>query len=161
MGLVYGANGKTLMRVNKRGYVEVKKRVPGGHIYARAHRIIWEYVNGPIPHGMEINHINGVKTDNRITNLELVTPSENMRHAARTGLWVRASFAGEGNGRAKLTYTQVENIRVSTNAAAQLAREYGVAPTTIRDIRKGRKWSLPIHSELARAALAAATGERP
>lgn len=43
----------------------------------RNHRIIWEMVNGPIPKGLHIDHINGVKSDNRITNLRLATPSQN------------------------------------------------------------------------------------
>lgn len=38
------------------------------------------------PNGMQINHINGVKTDNRLCNLEYVTQSENMKHAYRLGL---------------------------------------------------------------------------
>lgn len=41
------------------------------------HRVIWFYFNGEIPKGMQIDHINGDKTDNRLENLRLVTPKEN------------------------------------------------------------------------------------
>jgi len=43
------------------------------------HRAIWEEAHGPIPHGMEIHHVNGVKTDNRLENLRLLTRLEHKR----------------------------------------------------------------------------------
>jgi hypothetical protein len=36
--------------------------------------------------GLEVNHKNGIKVDNNLENLELVTRRENVRHAVRTGL---------------------------------------------------------------------------
>lgn len=42
-----------------------------------AHRVIFEMHNGPIPTGMEIDHINGIRNDNRIQNLRLVTSKGN------------------------------------------------------------------------------------
>lgn len=42
-----------------------------------AHRIIWEMHNGPIPEGMEIDHINHIKDDNRLENLRLVLSRKN------------------------------------------------------------------------------------
>lgn len=47
----------------------------------RVHRIIYEMFNGKIPDGYVINHINSDSLDNKISNLECVTPAENNRRA--------------------------------------------------------------------------------
>ncbi len=41
------------------------------------HRVIWFYFKGEIPEGMQIDHINGDKLDNRLENLRCVTPYDN------------------------------------------------------------------------------------
>lgn len=94
-GHIYGerSQGRPIGRP-VRGYLAINSR--GKHV-GSAHRMIWESVHGPIPEGLQINHINGVKADNRIANLELVTPSENAKHAYRLGL---SRADGEYNGRA-------------------------------------------------------------
>lgn len=58
---------------NGLGYLRVRTKL--GH--KMVHRIIWETFNGDIPDGYEIDHINTIKTDNRLYNLRLVTPKEN------------------------------------------------------------------------------------
>lgn len=66
----------------------------------KAHRIIWELFNGPIPEGMEIDHADHNRANNRIDNLRLVTRADNNRNASKnkrntsgfTGvLWCKAS----------------------------------------------------------------------
>jgi hypothetical protein len=65
--------GSAAGRVGDKGYVVISLN---GCDY-RAHRLAWVMVNGEIPEGMHIDHINGVKADNPIANLRLATNSQN------------------------------------------------------------------------------------
>lgn len=95
-GVVFGRRGRPIAK-KMRGYLWVLTTRDGKTVnVGSAHRMIWEAVHGEIPDGLQINHINGDKTDNRIANLELVTASENTTHAYRIGL---ARADGEFNGR--------------------------------------------------------------
>jgi hypothetical protein len=58
-------------------------RVDGKQRFARAHRVVWIAARGRIPGMYEINHRNGLRWDNRIGNLDLVTHADNIRHGHR------------------------------------------------------------------------------
>ena len=47
-----------------------------------SHRFVWECFYGLIAEGMQINHKNSNRKDNRISNLEVVTPSDNCKKSA-------------------------------------------------------------------------------
>jgi hypothetical protein len=64
--------GDVASSVNSLGYCRVK--VDG--VSYLAHRLAWAFVNGEFPKS-DIDHVNGIKTDNRIENLRLATRSEN------------------------------------------------------------------------------------
>lgn len=49
----------------------------------RAHKIVWEMHNGKIPNGMQIDHIDGNGTNNKLENLRLVTCAENLKNKSR------------------------------------------------------------------------------
>lgn len=62
--------------------------VRGGYLRVLGHfvhKIVAEAFLGPCPEGFQINHRNGEKNDNRATNLEYVTRSENLRRVTKTG----------------------------------------------------------------------------
>lgn len=101
-----------------------------------SHRLIWLMVHGEWPAAC-INHINAIKTDNRLANLESVDMRANTLHAYRLGL---RSAKGECNGRAKLSPSKAEAIRQSLGKARDVAAAYGVSVTTIYGIRNGRLW---------------------
>lgn len=50
------------------------------------HRFIYECLIGDIPDGFQIDHINGVRTDNSIGNLRLVTQQQNLCNMKGTGV---------------------------------------------------------------------------
>ncbi len=71
--------GKVVGSKNARGYLFAKA---GGTTYP-VQRIVWALFAGPIPDGYYVDHINGVRDDNRFTNLRLVT-WEGSQHNAKT-----------------------------------------------------------------------------
>lgn len=73
-GLVSVRTGKSVGTLSRMGYWIVQTRRLGSK---RAHRVIWELTNGPIPHGMQIDHIDRNPSNNTLSNLRLVTAAEN------------------------------------------------------------------------------------
>ena len=73
-------NGKILkLRLNHNGYYDV---CLGRNRY-RVNRLVWKAFNGTIPEGMQVNHINEIRTDNAIWNLSLASPKENSNWGTR------------------------------------------------------------------------------
>lgn len=64
----------------KKGYRQVGLFKDGKCKHFYVHRLVYEAFNGTIPDGMEVNHINEIKTDNSVWNLNLMTPKENTNY---------------------------------------------------------------------------------
>lgn len=142
-GIIYGRTGVAVGTVCSDGYVRLGGR--RGLPCQYAHRVIFEAVHGEIPDGLEIDHLNGNKADNRIRNLEAVTKSENILRAIAMGL----APIGEQKSSAKLTDAVVREIRRTkkTKSLADWARELGVDRTTVRHARDGTTWRhVPLRS---------------
>lgn len=63
--------------VDNDGYLRDCFWFEGKIIMKFRHRLVWEAFNGKIPEGLQVNHINEIKTDNRLENLNLMTCKEN------------------------------------------------------------------------------------
>lgn len=133
--------GKVLGRLRKDG---TRKEIftsknQGGYHKAYAHypegkrsRLVWFAVNGPIPDGMEINHINHDVADDRITNLELVTRQQNNQYR-RKPVHNTSGFKGSSYNKRTNKYDsriKVNNIRTYLGqycTAEEAARAYDEA----------------------------------
>ena len=78
-------------RYNKPGDIAGRLSPTNGYLYVKVnqevksvHSIIWEMHNGEIPDGMEIDHVNHIRTDNHIENLRLVSRQQNAMNRSKT-----------------------------------------------------------------------------
>ena len=78
-------NGKIKGKQNKNGYRTIALNKNHIEYTFCEHRCVWVWFNGSIPDGMEINHIDANRSNNKIENLELVNHSKNMQHAVKIG----------------------------------------------------------------------------
>jgi len=137
-------NGRILKTTPNAQTGYVQRRIvldDGSSTYALVHRLVAEAFIGPIPSGMQVNHLNGNRSDNRVENLEIVTSSENNLHAFR--VLNRETPKGEKHPMAKLTEEIALEIRWLFAVGArqfQLAKEYMLDPTVIRDIVHRKRW---------------------
>ena len=71
-------NGLVLCKykLSHKGYYTISINGKGHSI----HRLVWEAFNGEIPTNMQIDHIDCVKTNNKLNNLRLVTPKQNINN---------------------------------------------------------------------------------
>ena len=106
------------------------------------HRIIWQYFNKSVPDNLQINHINGIKTDNRLINLELVTQQQNTVHAVETGL-LRPKFGQRVLGRTVINFNIAEQIRDlcgSGMTQKEVAEKYGLCKGHVSMIVNYKMW---------------------
>lgn len=87
----------------------------------------------------EVNHKDGNKANNHVSNLEWATPSENIKHALENGLIKVAK--GEDNYAALLTNDSVLEIFNSNLTPKKLSENYDVDICVIYQIKNGQNWS--------------------
>ena len=149
-GKVYGTRGpggcpykepKELAGTDVNGYRVISIRNGATKLACRVHRVIWISQNGIIPDGYVIDHINNNKQDNRIDNLQLLTPEENSNKAKEDGLYK----TGLDNKATKLDPDLRDEIAFlydySDLTIRDLAEIYGVSKSRIGQIVHEVGWT--------------------
>jgi len=143
---ISGGRGAKVGRLRKprllNGYPAYWLRVEG-KIHARyAHRLVADAFLGPIGEGLQVNHIDGDRTNCDVRNLEIVTNGENRAHAYRVlGVAPNRGPLGEAHHNSKLTWVQVCEIRKAHSSGVgplELSRRYGISRQGVHRIVTGK-----------------------
>ena len=125
--------------INNAGYYVLNLCLNGKVNMHLVHRLIAvNFIPNP-KNKPAINHKNGIKTDNRLDNIEWSTYSDNNQHAYNTGLKKR----GEHHVNSKLTEVQVCEIREKLKNGESnilIANFYNVGNCTISEIKHNKRW---------------------
>lgn len=119
------------------GYRVTTLCLDGSRRRIRLHRLIWIAKFGLPAIGLQVDHKNRNKSDNRLSNLRLVTNKENANN--------RRSFSGSANPAAKINYNIVCEIRRKHRATgyshSKIAREFNVSKSLVGQIVRGQVWA--------------------
>ncbi len=130
--------GKMLKQCDhSHGYLQLSLRKNGKQKTCTAHSLVLKaFVTKPVDH--IVNHKDGNKKNNKLSNLEWVTYGGNLKHAMDSGLQI---LHGEHNAAHKLTAKEVKEIRSSAGVTrAALAKKYGVCSSSLGRAMSGKTW---------------------
>lgn len=135
-GNIVSSHGNKLKPLsNGSGYLRINVKNKTFYV----HRLVADAFIENIKNKPAVNHIDGNKANNSVSNLEWVTYSENSQHAIDTGL---NNCRGENNTRAKLSNSDAIRIVNDKRKLIDIAADYGVSYKKISDIKKGRLYSV-------------------
>lgn len=100
------------------------------------HRFLWEKTRGPVPVGWDVMHLCDNPPCIRLDHLEIGPKDVNIAMKVARNRQAK----GEGHGSAKLTREDVLFIFNSEDRGIDLAEAFGISPSSITDIRRGRTW---------------------
>lgn len=125
--------------ISNRGYLKVYLQANGKAFSFHVHRLVLLAFSGPCPAGMEACHYDGNPINNYFHNLRWDTPQNNCVDTKRHG-----SRKGVKNGNAKLTETQVAQIRdlaVQGHPQSNIGKIFSASRLTISAIVLRRNWA--------------------
>lgn len=127
---------ETPLKYSETGYEIISLPMVAKRASKYVHRLVYENFVSAIPCGLVINHINGIKNDNRLENLEAITQMENVHHSIKSG-----KGAGRKPG---VTIDEAVSLTILTLYGSgytnkSISSFYKIDPSTLAVIVNGKK----------------------
>lgn len=136
------------IKINRGGYQVVHLRT-NKNLYPTVHKLVaMVFIDNPLGKPT-VNHINGIKADNRVENLEWSTHSEQMIHAIETGLYVQPDISkyttrGSANPISKIKEEDIPEIKRMRESGAtykSIGEHFGLGISQVFRICKNQSWN--------------------
>lgn len=124
---------------NGNGYLKVTLTIKGRQYQRYIHRLVAEIYIGRKDYQNQVNHIDGNKSNNSVTNLEWVSNSENQIHAHLTGLKNNGNKLWNG----KFSETDINLMKIYDELKMKrkdIAKIFKCSKSTISEILKGNRY---------------------
>lgn len=145
-GAVVGA--RLVPRLTPTGYACVGLYLNHKRTNRSVHRLVFQSFQGPIPEGLECDHLNGNRSDNRLCNLRLLTHRANQQYIWERGAVDREKHRAlrrrERAGGARIdreTLVRIERDIAAGLSVYAIAKQKNVTPRIVRHIRDRTHWS--------------------
>jgi hypothetical protein len=123
-GKIFGVRGKEVNRTDKQGYIILYANSSIGNV--KSHHFAWFITYGNVDFEM-LDHINQIKTDNRISNLRIVSHSQNMYNTNSKGYyWHKSS----NKWRSRITF-EGKNIHLGYFNTEEEARQAYISAKSV------------------------------
>ena len=133
-------------RINRSGYKQVSLYKSGTARTLLVHRLIMIAFVPNLESKPEVNHIDGIKLNNDLSNLEWATHSENAKHAFKMGLRIPPVFdrKGSSNGSSKLIEKDIVDIVNMSKAGfstKEIMAKFGISQPNASRILRRVSWT--------------------
>lgn len=151
-----GVTKSLIQHTDKYGYKYVYMKINGKKVKRLSHRVVLSCFIEMPKDKTQVNHINGIRDDNRIENLEWCTSRENVLHSYnflgrknsdKQKEVARCMFKGENNPKSKITEEiaiQIINDRRTGMLLKDLSKKYNLSVSQVGAICQGKYWNANI-----------------